>query len=88
MTFWAISPYPRISLKFQIEGQNQVQTNTSPLGLIMIFELDLESNKEWTFSFMISRLLIGPILMAEYLTFDDLKYSNKASSDPNVDAWT
>ena len=35
---------------------------------------------------MISRLLMGPILMAEYLTLDDLKYSNNASSDPNVDA--
>lgn len=75
-----------ISLKFEIPGQNRVQINT--LGLIINFERDLESNKEWTYSFMISRLLIGPILMAEYLTLDDLKYSNKASSDPNVDAWT
>ena len=39
-------------------------------------------------AFIMSRLLIGPMLIAEYLTFWLRKYSNRASSEPSVEAWT
>ena len=39
-------------------------------------------------AFIMSRLLIGPILIAEYLTFWLLKYSSNASNEPRVEACT